>query len=142
MAQQERAHIFRNGVGHGEKRVAEFVAKIAVDVQLSPARIDQEPPSVVIEEEGDVEIFFRDLLPLAASAFLPILPDDGAIEVRGLPSDWRVQRVGTDGQPVHFYQAKRGAANLRLRSGQKPSTLAQQTKALHKEIASRPEQGE
>ena len=92
MARKKGVHVGRSFFLGGEESIAEFLLKIAVQIEFGSARVDHDFGGVVVEKEWDVHALGGDLHPLARFSFMTLYRnDDGdgvksAIDVR---SDWR-----------------------------------------------------
>ena len=131
MTREECADVAGSWIFGGEKRVAEFLEKIAVDVEVSTARIDQHASGIVVEEEWQMHALSRDFNPLVAFALAFPLPNQSAVVVTRTGADGRNHGVRPDREAAQFDHSHGGAANLgEGRVEDKVATL-QQAEALN-----------
>src|SRR5258708_5578035 len=82
----QKTHHRRSGMV-GENCVAEILTEVAAQVELCAARFDEQLSGAVVEEEGNVQAFFRDFPPIAIPAFVVLLPGRDAVEKAGHAGD-------------------------------------------------------
>jgi len=77
VARQEQPNIRRHFFFSGEEGVAEFLLKVAVEIEFGAARVDQNLSGIVVEKEGKMHALGGDLNPLAASVLTFPIPRPG-----------------------------------------------------------------
>ena len=133
MSRQKAADVVGCWVFGGEEGVAELLLEVAVEVEVGAARVDEDAPGVVVQEERDVHGLSGDLDPFFILAALFPLPNVGAVVVARPGGDRRDHGVGADRQAADFDHPHGGTANLGKWCVEDEATAQQESESVDEE---------
>lgn len=134
MPEQEVLHRGRRFFCQSEKTIAEFLLKIAMQIEFGPRRVDQNFAGIVVDKEPYMPRFRGNFHPLSAPAALLPLPCNCSVEVTFTFADRRDDRVWTSRQPTDLDQPQRCAPHFRDRSIENKVPPLEEKKSLVKNV--------
>ena len=132
MSSQEVTNL-RRGVRR-EDAVAVGLAEIAMKVEFSASRVDEQLPCPVVEEEGNVKRFFGDYLPLVSLVVVALDPCGRAVQKARHATDRGGQRVWASRHTADFDQTEGGATDSRSWCVKEKALAGEQRKSAYEEI--------
>ena len=104
-----------------------------MQVETDAQRFDQQLSRRIVEEEGQMQSFFRNFFPFLLSA-RALLPGRCVVEKARFAGDGGGHRVGTGSHAVDFDQSQGSAPNARAWGGQQQPLAGEQLESDEEKI--------
>src|SRR6266404_2353048 len=117
-----------------EDGVAVSLVKVAMKVKFGASRIDEQLSGAVTDEEGDVQRFFGDFLPLVTLAVVALDPCGRAVQKARYSANRGGQRVRTSRHTADFDQPEGGATDSRSWCVKDKALAGEQRKSAYEEV--------